>query len=109
MAFSPTGLLPELRDQLAFTADLGDVDDVLLVRKLEAAVDHINGLLGWKMETRIGTGAGQYPVLPPALAEAVLQLAAHWYAVRETASETQLREIPFGVAELVRDYREWTF
>lgn len=103
MAISDIGALKE---QLSFTADLGATDDVLLQRKLDAAQNHIERLLGFKIEVTFG-GAAQEPV-PPALVEAVLMLAASWYENREAVGEAG-REMPFGVAELVREYRNWSF
>lgn len=48
--------------------------------------------------------------LPEGLVEAILQLASWWYEQRETAIvDGSAREIPFGVAELLRSHRGWTF
>ena len=96
----------ELQDFLAFTPDMADVDSGLLSRQIEAAQNHIERLLGFQIETCFG-GDDQDPV-PPALEHAVMQLAAWWYAQREAASEGA-REVPFGVRELVAEYREYTF
>lgn len=98
--------LDQLKEQLAFTSDLGTLDDDLLNRKLAAAQNHVERLLGFKIETVFG-GTGQDPV-PPALVEAVSQLAAWWYENREAAGEGA-REMPFGVAEIILEYREFTF
>ncbi len=46
--------------------------------------------------------------MPHALREAVLQLAAWWFANRETVMERG-QELPFGVSEIVNEYRDWTF
>lgn len=97
----------ELKQQLNLTADLGTADDALLGRKLAAAQGHVERLLGFAIEDRYG-GAGQDPV-PPALSEAVCQLAAHWYENREASSPASLSAIPFGVQDIVREYREWSF
>ncbi|GGG62796.1 hypothetical protein GCM10011415_06470 [Salipiger pallidus] len=98
--------LDNLKDQLAFTDDIGDADDGLLQRKLDAAQNHVERLLGFRIEATFG-GEGQDEV-PPALVEAVLQLAAHWYDNREAGAEA-VRELPFGVREIVTEYREFTF
>ena len=98
----------ELKEQLAFTEDLGEIDDELLDRKLAAAQNHIERLLGYKIEASFG-GEGQEPV-PPALAEAVCQLAAWWYESREAVNVGNIvTSIPYGVSEIVTEYREFTF
>lgn len=97
----------ELKEQLNLTADLGTADDALLGRKIAAAQDHVERLLGFKIEATYG-GTGQDPI-PPALVEAVSQLAAHWYENREASSPTAMTTVPFGVQEIVREYREWSF
>ena len=100
--------LEELKDQLSFTEDIGAADDALLTKKLDAAQNHVERLLGFKIEETFG-GEDQDPV-PPALVECVLQLAAWWYEQRETAlTGTIVAEIPHGVQEIVTEYREFTF
>lgn len=48
--------------------------------------------------------------LPEALIEAILQLAAWWYDHRDAAIlDGSVREAPFGVAELLREHRGWSF
>jgi hypothetical protein len=93
-----------LKQQLNLTEDLGTDDDVLLGRKPAAAQDHIERLLGFKIETT-------YPdAVPPALVEAVLQLAAHWYENREASLVgVGVTPIPFGVEAIVAEYREYSF
>lgn len=99
--------VPELKEQLNITDDLGTADDALLGRKIAAAQNHVERLLGFKFATTYG-GTDQDPI-PPALIEAVSQLAAHWYENREASSPTTLQTIPFGVQEIVREYRGWSF
>lgn len=99
--------LDQMKEQLAFTADLGDADNDLIERKVAAAQDHIERWLGYKIEATYG-GEDQDPV-PPSLIEAVCQLAAWWYENRETASEVSLQEVPFGVLQIVHGYRDWSF
>lgn len=100
--------LAEIKEQLSFTDDIGSVDDALLQRKIDAAQNHVERLLGFKIEETFG-GAEQDPV-PPALVEAVSQLAAWWYEMRETAvAGDRVSEVPFGVWEIVNEYRERTF
>ncbi|MCJ8053889.1 head-tail connector protein [Shinella curvata] len=100
--------LAQLKEQLNFDEDLGTADDVLLGRKIEAAQNHIERLLGFKIgETYGGT---EQEAIPPSLVEAVLQLAAHWYENREaTLVGVTAEELPFGVWEIVREYRDWSF
>lgn len=96
--------VPELKKQVNFTDDLGSADDQLFERKLAAAQDHIERLLGFKIEVT-------YPdEVPPALAEAVCQLAAHWYENREASVVgVAVATIPFGVEQIVNEYREYSF
>jgi uncharacterized phage protein (predicted DNA packaging) len=98
--------LSEIKEQLAFTDDIGAVDDALLGRKIAAAQNHIERLLGFKIEETFG-GEDQEPV-PPVLAEAVCQLASWWYENREAAGDGA-REVPFGVQEIITEYREFSF
>ena len=98
--------LDQLKEQLAFTDDIGAVDNALLRRKIDAAQNHVERLLGFKIEATFG-GVDQDPV-PPALVEAVSQLAAWWYEQREAAGDGA-REVPFGVREIITEYREFTF
>jgi len=102
----PIVTLEEIKEQLSFTDDIGMVDDAMLQRKLDAAQNHVERLLGFGIETSFG-GVDQDPI-PPALVEAVSQLAAWWYEQREAASEVA-REVPFGVHEIITEYREFTF
>ena len=98
--------LAEIKEQLNFTPDLGAADDALLQRKIDAAQDHVERMLGFRFADTYG-GEGQDPI-PPALIEAVSQLAAWWYEIREAAGEGA-REVPFGVTDIVEGYREWSF
>lgn len=100
--------LEQLKEQLNFSADLGTADDALLGRKLAAAQDHIQRLLGYKIEETFG-GVEQDPI-PPALVEAVAQLAAHWYENREASLVgVSAMEIPYGVSAIITEYREFSF
>lgn len=97
----------QIKEQLNIEADDGS-DDALLSRKISAAQDHVERLLGFKIAERYG-GTGQEEI-PPALVEAVSELAAHWYENREASvigmSATAL---PFGVQDIIREYREYSF
>lgn len=101
--------LEHIKQQLNFTAALGTVDDDLLTRKIAAAQDHVERLLGFQIETRFPP-AGDPPVstVPAALVECVCQLAAWWYENRETAGDGA-KEAPFGVTAIVREYQDWAF
>ena len=94
-------ILDELKAQLNVTSS---DDDALLTQKIASAQGQIERQLGFSIET-------EYPdETPPALREAVLQLAAWWYEQRETAlAGMSANEIPYGVASIVQDYRNWSF
>jgi uncharacterized phage protein (predicted DNA packaging) len=98
--------LDDLKAQLSFTDDIGVTDDVMLTRMLASAEGFIERKLGFKFADTFG-GVGQ-EALPGALVEAVLMLAAHWYENREATAEAA-REPPFGVSEIIREFRGWTF
>lgn len=100
--------LMELKQQLNLTPDLGTDDDALLERKIAAAQNHVERLLGFEIEERYGS-TGQ-EAIPSALVEAVSQLAAHWFENREaTLVGVSAQEIPFGVWSVVNEYREFSF
>lgn len=99
--------LPELKAHLSWLDDLGTVDDALMQGLLDAAEGHIGNLCGFELAATYGT-AGK-PPFPAALRQAVLMLAAAWYENRETLAEGARGEIPFGVSEIVREFRGWTF
>ena len=107
----PDSFIPveELKNQLGLTADQTD-DDLLIQAKIDAAENHLDRLLGYSMRVRFPAANGD-PVastVPPSLVEAVRQLAAWWFENREASSDLN-REPPFGVREIVAEYREWTF
>lgn len=100
--------VPELKEQLNLTDDLGTGDDALLARKIDAAQGHIERMLGFKIEDTYG-GQDQEDI-PAPLVEAVLQLAAHWYENREaTLVGVTAQELPFGIWPIINEYREWSF
>ncbi|MDP9571471.1 UNVERIFIED_ORG: putative phage protein (predicted DNA packaging) [Agrobacterium larrymoorei] len=97
----------QIKEQLNIDAD-DNSDNALLGRKVAAAQDHVERLLGFKIEDRFG-GEDQDP-LPAALAEAVSQLAAHWYENREASVVgMSAGALPFGVQDIVREYRDYSF
>lgn len=93
----------ELKEELSFTADLGEADDALLGRHLAAAEGLLERELGF-------TFAEQYPDpedVPAALKQGVLWLAADFY---EGRGQPQGKEaLPPHVAQIVQAYREWSF
>lgn len=98
----------QLKEQIGWSDDLGTADDALMTRKISGAQDHIERLLGFKIEATYG-GADQEPV-PPALVEAVCQLAAHWFENREASIVgVTAMVMPFGVEAIVNEYREYSF
>lgn len=97
--------LTDMMAQLSLTPDAPGEDQALVAAKIEAAQNHIERLLGYRIEVTFG-GEDQDPV-PPALREAVMQLAAWWFENREAVSDS--RTLPFGVEDIVNEYREWSF
>ena len=85
-----------------------DVDDELLDRKIAAAQNHVENLLGFKIEETYG-GADQEPI-PPALKECVSLLAAHWYENREASLVgVNAQPLPFGFTDIVNEFRNWSW
>jgi hypothetical protein len=80
--------------------------DVVLTRLISASEGHLARLLGFATDDAI-----RFPDGTPAdLEQAVLMLAGHWYENREaTLVGVTAQELPLGVAEIVREHREWTF
>ncbi|WP_104492720.1 head-tail connector protein [Paracoccus denitrificans] len=97
--------LEDMKDNLGLTPDQ-DADDTLIERKIAAAQNHIERMLGFVIEERFG-GEDQ-PEIPPAIREAVMQLASWWFENREAVTDMS-RELPFGVRDIVDGFREWTF
>lgn len=100
--------IEQMKQQLNLTGIPGTDDDALIERKIEAAQNHIERLLGFRIEETYG-GTDQDEI-PPALVEAVCQLAAHWYENREaTLVGVNGQELPFGVWQIVNEFREYSF
>lgn len=100
--------IDQLKGQINFDADLGSADDDLIGRKIDAAQDHVERLLGFKIASRYG-GSDQEPI-PPSLHEAVCLLAAHWYENREASLiGISAQDLPFGVSSIVNEYRDYSF
>lgn len=95
----------EMKEQLNITFSN---DDDLISRKIDAAQNQVERLLGYSIEDTFG-GEDQEPI-PDALVEAVSQLAAFWYEQREAANIGIVSTpIPFGVSQIVNEFREFTF
>lgn len=91
--------LEQAKAQLGITLD---DDDEMITAKIAAAEAYLESQLGFSIAER-------YPEEPPApLAEAVIQLVAHWFENREAAGDS-MRQIPFGFAEIIDSYRDWSF
>lgn len=100
--------LAAMKSQLNITEDLGNGDDDLITGKIAAAQNHIERLLGFKIEDTFG-GDDQDDV-PSALIQAVQLLAAHWYENREAVLVGVLGQgLPLGVWDIVTEYREYSF
>jgi uncharacterized phage protein (predicted DNA packaging) len=90
----------DLRRQLNLDPD--QEDDIFLSAKLAAAS-------GW-IEAYVGEPFAGLDPFPAAISEAVLQLAAHLYENREAVLVgVSASELPFGVVDLIRPYRVWSF
>ncbi|MDB6179551.1 head-tail connector protein [Paracoccus sp. Z330] len=96
----------DLCAQAGVTGDAPKDDLMSLQSKGDAAQNHIERMLGYRIEAEFG-GEDQEPI-PEALKEAVLQLACWWFEHREAVSDRDKR-LPYGVDELVAAYRDWTF
>lgn len=100
--------LEEMLRQLGITAETGSDLWPLISQKIDAAQSHVERMLGFTFASTYG-GDGQDPV-PEPLKEAVMQLAAWWFEQREAGIVGQgASVVPFGVAEIVDGYRNWTF
>jgi uncharacterized phage protein (predicted DNA packaging) len=102
--------LEQVKAQLNQTLD---VDDDLISRKAAAAQNYLESQLGFKIDetTYPDTEDASFPdTVPAALVEAICQLAAHWYENREaTLIGVNAQELPFGVQQIIRDYRNWSW
>lgn len=96
----------DLMAQAGLTDDAPSEDLLLLQQKGDAAQDYVERLLGYPLATMFG--APDLPPVPEALKEAVLQLAVWWFENREAAADRE-RHLPFGVKDIVNEYRGWTF
>lgn len=75
-------------------------DDELIEHYLDVAHEWIVDFIGKPFPDPI----------PATLKQAVMQLAAHFYENREAVLVgISASEIPFGVLDLIRPHREWSF
>lgn len=90
----------DLRRQLNLDPD--QEDNAFLSAKLAAAS-------GW-IEAYVGEPLAGLDPFPAAIREAILQLAAHLYENREAVLVgVSASELPFGMVDLIRPYRVWSF
>ena len=96
----------DINDLKAHCNVTGTADDSVMTRLLSAATAHVGRLLGYAIDD-----ADIFPSGTPGDLElAVLQLAADWYENREaTLVGVSAQAIPFGVREIVNEYRAYTF
>ncbi|UWR22629.1 head-tail connector protein [Sulfitobacter sp. S190] len=87
--------LAELRKQVRVEDGETYFNDDLL-QCLEAAIDHLASI-DVDMEAE---------PLPPAVKQATLMLAAHFFAHKEATAEEGIRFTPIGVDRLIAPYRE---
>jgi uncharacterized phage protein (predicted DNA packaging) len=82
-----------------------DIDDDLIGRKIAAAQNHVENLIGFKIEEQYTPSK-----IPPALRECVMLLAAHWYENREASLVgVNAQALPFGLLDIVNEFRCWSF
>lgn len=102
--------LDQVKAQLNQTLDL---DDALITQKIDGAQNHIERLLGFKIDaaTYPDVGGAVFPAtVPPALVECVCQLAAHWYENREAVVVgVNAQALPISVDDVVREFRNWSW
>lgn len=79
-----------------------DDDNDLIAGKIAAAEEWIGKF--------IGKALSDFTPVPEPLKEAVRQLTGHFYEQREaTIAGIDLQEVPFGVWDILNQYRDWSF
>jgi uncharacterized phage protein (predicted DNA packaging) len=87
-----------------------DDDSALVQRLISAAQDWLESQLGYKLADKFTSGSPAALNVPPALDQAVLMLVGHWYANREaTLVGVSAAPLPFGLADIVNDWRDWSW
>jgi uncharacterized phage protein (predicted DNA packaging) len=88
-------------------------DDALLTAQIAAAQRFVEHMLGFTFEAATDDPPEGDPWadgIPADIDQAVLLLAAHWYENREaTLVGVSAQPLPFGVAEIIANYRTYTF
>ena len=93
----------ELKEELAFSGDLGAADDAMMGRHLEAAQGVLEQSLGFVLAVEYAAPA----TVPPAIKQAVLWLAVDFYVGRGAADRGD--PLPVHVEGIISAYREWSF
>jgi len=88
-----------------------DVDDALITRLIGASQRWLESQLGYKLaEQYPPTGSPAISTVPDDLEQGQLMLIAHFYANREaTLVGVSVQQMPFGLAEIILNYRNWSF
>jgi len=94
-------------DDLMAHSRLDDLSETPLIEgKIAAAQSYIESFLGYAIETEYAAPA----VVPPALKEAVLQLAAHLYENREAVLVgVNAQALPYGLEDILANFRRYSF
>ena len=114
MPVEPVVVVPFFLGEVDITTHLNltnlDGSERDLVRsKLVAATDWIATYAGIKIEMCASDDEeDERPDVPPRVREAILMLAAHLYNNRESVLVgVTAQELPFGILDLLADYRGW--
>ena len=83
-----------------------DDEDALLISYMAAARDHVQMHLDRTIyEGAVPSDDPDGVIDNPSIDQATLMLIGHWYAHRESVSETSMNEVPMGVTSLLTPYR----
>ena len=93
----------ELKEELAFSGDLGTADDAMMGRHLDAAQGLLEQSLGFVLAVEYADPL----TVPAALKQAVLWLAVDFYEGRGEVEGKS--ELPSHVENIVAAYRDWSF
>lgn len=84
-------------------ADDFNADDEQLQQYLDAAEQQVIMATNRTENELVEMGGG---VFPPMLAQAVLLVAAAWYATPENTAGVQYHEVPYGATALIKPFRK---
>lgn len=84
-------------------ADDFNADDEKLQQYLDAAEQQVITATNRTEAELTEIGGGKFP---PMLAQAVLLVAAAWYAVPENTAGVQYHEVPYGATALIKPFRK---